>query len=35
MAKEEIINTLPTDADVSKFEMLEKLMEAIYEEMKD
>ncbi len=25
MAKEEIINTLPTDADVSKFEMLEKI----------
>ena len=35
MAKEEIINTLPTDADVSKFEMLEKLMESIYEEMKE
>lgn len=35
MAKKEIKSTLPTDADISKFQMLEKLIASIYEEMKE
>jgi len=35
MAKKEINQNLPSEADVSKYEMLEKLLASIYEEMKE
>ncbi|MDR0438268.1 MAG: hypothetical protein LBH22_08225 [Bacteroidales bacterium] len=35
MLKKEINQNLPTQADVSKFEMLEKLLVSIYDEMKE
>jgi hypothetical protein len=35
MAKKEINQNLPSEADVNKFEMLEKLLASVYEEMKE
>jgi len=35
MSKKEINQNLPTQTDIDKFEMLEKLLTSIYEEMKE